>query len=72
MSSFHTLGILEPLASRMYDSIAYRRNWMFVAGKKVESCVNVMVDNLYHAVFCLTFLCVRLGISTYVDVEAIY
>ncbi len=31
-----------------------------------------MVDNLYHAVFCLTFLSVRLGISAYVDIDAIY
>ncbi len=42
-----------------------------MAGKKVESCVNVMVDNLYHAVFCLAFLSTRLGASTCVGVDAI-
>ncbi len=45
---------------------------MFAAGRKAESSINVMVGNLHHAVFCLTFVSIRFGISAYVDIDTIY
>ncbi|MFP3038781.1 MAG: phosphoribosyl-ATP diphosphatase [Candidatus Hodgkinia cicadicola] len=70
-SPFCTLGILEPLAASIHDSIVYGRNRAFVAGWRTGRAVRVMINNLYHAVFCLTFLCARLGMSTCVDTCAV-
>ncbi|MFP3038250.1 MAG: hypothetical protein ACKERG_01205 [Candidatus Hodgkinia cicadicola] len=69
---FRTLGILEPLADSIHDSIVCRRNRALVAGWKVESSVSIMVNDLYQAVFRFTSQCTRLGVSTYVDTRAIY
>ncbi|XNX62379.1 MAG: phosphoribosyl-ATP diphosphatase [Candidatus Hodgkinia cicadicola] len=69
---FRTLGILEPLADSIHDGIVYRRNKAFTAGWKVESSVSEMINDLYQAVFNFTFLCTRLGVSTYVDTCALY
>ncbi|MFP3039715.1 MAG: hypothetical protein ACKESB_03230 [Candidatus Hodgkinia cicadicola] len=67
-----TLGILEPLADSIHDGIVYRRNRALIAGRKVESSISGMVNDLYQAVFRFTFLCTRLRVGTYVDTCAIY
>ncbi|MFP3039376.1 MAG: hypothetical protein ACKESB_01435, partial [Candidatus Hodgkinia cicadicola] len=57
---FRTPGTLEPLADSIHDSIACGCGRPFMAGARFVSAVNVMINNLYHAVICLTFLCTDL------------
>ncbi|MFP3039345.1 MAG: hypothetical protein ACKESB_01260 [Candidatus Hodgkinia cicadicola] len=64
---FCTLEILEPLAASIHDSIVYGRNRAFVAGWRTGCALHVMINNLYRAVFCLTFLCAKLGTNTCVN-----
>ncbi|MFP3039585.1 MAG: hypothetical protein ACKESB_02565, partial [Candidatus Hodgkinia cicadicola] len=66
------LEFLEPLADNIHDTIVGGRNRALAVGRKVESSVSGMISSLYQAVFRFTFLCTRLGISTYVDICALY
>ncbi|MFP3038040.1 MAG: hypothetical protein ACKERG_00120 [Candidatus Hodgkinia cicadicola] len=70
--SLRTLGILEPPSTAVPVSMEYRRNSAFVVGGRVGFTVNVTINGLYHAVFCLTPLCTGLKVSARVDACAIY
>ncbi|WGS83463.1 MAG: phosphoribosyl-ATP diphosphatase [Candidatus Hodgkinia cicadicola] len=64
----NSLAVLEQLALAHYNRMAFQRNCALARGRKVESVIGIIVDNLYFNVCRLTFLSARAGVSTYVDV----
>ncbi|XXM93398.1 phosphoribosyl-ATP pyrophosphatase [Candidatus Hodgkinia cicadicola] len=63
-----SLAVLEELALARYNRVALQRNFALARGRKVESVIEVIVDDMYFSVCRLTFLSARAGVSTYVDV----
>ncbi|WGS83382.1 MAG: phosphoribosyl-ATP diphosphatase [Candidatus Hodgkinia cicadicola] len=67
LGRINSLAVLEQLALAHYNRIAFQRNSALARGRKVESVIRIIVDNLYFNVCRLTFLSARAGVSTYVN-----
>ncbi len=63
-----SLAVLKQLALTCYNRMAFQRNSALAQGRKVESVIRIVVDDLYFSVCNLTFLSARAGVSTYVNV----
>ncbi|XXM93451.1 phosphoribosyl-ATP diphosphatase [Candidatus Hodgkinia cicadicola] len=64
----NSLAVLEKMAVAHYNSIVFQRNSALARGHKVESVIEIMVNDLYFNVSRLTFLSARAGVSTHVGV----